>query len=74
MKNVGMMWIVEKNNLPLSTKIREAVAYYQDKYGAIPTLIIVNPKTTIDEGCNEFAISKSKSIRINHLWLGMEEK
>lgn len=69
---IGMMWMMDKNNLPLSEKVREAVSYYQNKYGATPTMIMCNPKDYVE--CKEFAISTSRSIRKNHLWLGMGEK
>ena len=68
---IGMMWMMEKNNLPLSAKIQEAITYYQKKYGTYPTMIMVNPKDYVE--CAEFAIETSKSIRVNHIWLGMEE-
>jgi len=70
---IGMMW-QDCSNLPLSIKIREAIAYYQNKYGTIPTLIMVNPKTAIDEDCNQFAIEISRSIMKNHIWLGMSNE
>lgn len=67
---IGMMW-QDTSKLPLETKVREAVAFYQNKYGRTPTMIVCNPKDFVE--CNEFAISTSRSIRINHLWLGMSE-
>ena len=68
---IGMMWMCDKNNLPLSVKVREAVTFYQNKYGTTPTMIMCNPKDYVE--CKEFAISTSNSIRPNHLWLGMGE-
>ena len=68
---IGMLWRMEKNDLPLSTKIRDAIAYYQKKYGTTPTMIMCNPKDYVE--CKEFAIETSKSIQVNHLWLGIGE-
>ena len=68
---IGMMWMMDKNSLPLSEKVREAVSFYEKKYGSTPTLIMCNPKDYVE--CNEFVITTSRSIRINHLWIGMEE-
>jgi hypothetical protein len=73
---IGMMYF-DNSNLPLSTKVRNAVNYYQNKYGAIPTMIMCNPKDYVECKANEiseFAISTSRSIRINHLWVGMSEE
>lgn len=67
---IGMLWF-DNSNLPLSTKIRGAVSYYQKKYGCIPNSIMVNPKDY--QECNEFAIKISRSIQKNHIWLGMED-
>ena len=68
---IGMMYF-DKSNLPLSTKIRNAIDYYQKKYGTIPNKIMVNPKDYQD--CKEFAIETSKHIPIHNIWLGMNEE
>lgn len=68
---IGMMWS-DPSNLPLSTKISEAISYYQKKYGCIPNKIMVNPKDY--QECNEFAIEKSKKVPKGNIWLGMSEK
>ena len=71
MNRIGMIWF-DNSSLPLSTKIRQAIDYYQKKYGAIPTKIMVNPKDFVE--CNEFAIEKSRSIMRNNIWLGMSDE
>jgi hypothetical protein len=72
MNKIGLLWY-DGSNLPLSTKIRGAITYYQEKYGTTPTLIMVHPKTAMDDDCNQFSIKTSKSVLKNHLWIGMEE-
>lgn len=66
---IGLMW-QDSNKSPLSVKIEGAIAFYEAKYGRKPTLAMVNPKDY--EDCNIIAIETSKSIRVNHIWLGIK--
>ena len=68
---IGMMWM-DSSDLPLETKVRQAVEYYRNKFGSTPTKIMCNPKDYVE--CKEFAITTSRFIRINHLWLGIGEE
>lgn len=68
--NIGLLWY-DNDKITLHEKIAKAMAYYQNKYGRLPTLAIVNPKDF--EECNNITVGTSKSIRINHIWLGIGE-
>jgi hypothetical protein len=74
--NVGMMWFDNDPKTALTAKIERAAKYYQTKYGRIPNLCLVNPKSMTDD------ISMSGNISIRpqplvlpgHLWIGLDEK
>ncbi|HKZ43427.1 MAG TPA: hypothetical protein VJZ78_00135 [Anaerolineales bacterium] len=73
--NFGMMWFDNDPKTGLSAKITRAAEYYQAKYGKVPTLCLINPKSMTEN------ISESGKISIRtldlvlpgHLWIGQEE-
>jgi hypothetical protein len=71
---IGLYWY-DNSKSPLIEKLEGAVSYYKEKYGKEPTLAMVNPKdNTIGlYNCNGVIIENSKSIQINHIWIGIGE-
>jgi hypothetical protein len=67
---IGLM-IFDDSKQSLPEKVGKAIAFYEQKYGRKPTLAMVNPKDYQD--CNLIAIETNRSIRKNHLWLGVKE-
>ena len=41
--NVGMLWLDDDAKRPLEEKVTRAVEYYEQKYGQLPELCLVNP-------------------------------
>jgi len=69
---VGMLWLDTDRKRSLDEKVRRAAEYYQEKYGLMPDLCLVNSKVTVDEKkVGEVKIESAKSVLPNHFWLGM---
>jgi len=69
---VGMLWLDTDRKRSLDEKVRRAAEYYQEKYGLMPELCLVNSKVTVDEKkVGEVKIESAKSVLPNHFWLGM---
>ncbi|MDH5508088.1 MAG: hypothetical protein OEZ02_12775 [Anaerolineae bacterium] len=70
--NIGMLWFDNDPKTDLLTKIDQAAAYYQRKYGNAPNQCYVNPSMLEPKKVNspQVKISPSPTILPNHLWIG----
>ena len=69
----GMLWY-DDTKKELSEKVARAVAYYQAKYGAAPTLCFVNPLMLKQaELMNGVQVRPARTVLANHLWVGVGE-
>lgn len=75
MMRTGMLWYDGDAHADLQTKIQRAAAYYEKKYGRMPTLCFVHPSMLPEEPARSGAIElrSSKQVLPNHLWLGVPE-
>ena len=75
--NTGMLWF-DNSQLPLEEKIKKAVAYYENKYGRKPDLVLVNPKMIGPEGASfssdGLTIRPYRPVLPGHIWIGIEDK
>jgi hypothetical protein len=73
--NVGMLWFDADPRVNLKDRLSRAVAYYQEKYGRVPNLCFIHPKTAGDDPPSNLAdldVRMSKKILPDHFWLGVE--
>lgn len=75
MMRTGMLWYDGDAHADLQTKVQRAAAYYQKKYGIMPTLCFVHPSMLPEEPVRSGVIElrSSKQVLPNHLWLGVPE-
>ncbi|MCA9932753.1 MAG: hypothetical protein KC415_02440 [Anaerolineales bacterium] len=71
--NVGMLWLDADGKRPLEEKVQRAADYYQEKYGRLPNLCLVNTSTVDDERkVGKILVQPVNTILPNHFWLGVE--
>ena len=79
--NVGMLWFDNDTKSDLTTKIKRAAIYYQNKYGKHPNLCFVHPSMTVTNGilmdetpgfkAGEIEVRTTRSVLPNHIWIGI---
>lgn len=72
--DIGMLWFDDSQS-PLGDKVRQAVAYYTQKYGHGPTHCLVNPKT-LNGGKGNISgvvVREANNVMPNHYWIGTDE-
>jgi len=69
---LGMLWLDDDKAMSLEAKIRRAAEYYQDKYGKVPDLCLVNKKMlTEDKQIDAIEVRPVKHVLPDHFWLGV---
>ena len=67
----GMMWFDDDKNRSIEEKIGNAIDYYHQKYGIVPTQCCVSAKSIQEEFLvNEVSVKPRKFIRPQHFWIG----
>ena len=78
--NVGMLWFDNNSKDSLDTKVGRAAAYYQQKYGKVPSLCFVHPSMLPEEkteaknkaySTNGIEVRSNRSVLPNHFWIGV---
>ena len=74
--NTGMLWFDNNPKTDLSAKIRQAAAYYQQKYGTKPNLCFVHPTLASKDPQSPTGIlvKTNRLVLPNHLWIGVNEQ
>mgnify|MGYP007059447595 CR=1 FL=1 len=71
--NVGMLWLDDDRHRSLEEKVDRAVAYYQEKYGRMPEMCLVNSQMLTDEKrIGNISIQPTANVLPHHFWLGMK--
>jgi hypothetical protein len=71
--NVGMLWLDNDTKRPLEEKVQRAVEYYQEKYGRVPELCLVNPGILAEkQQVGRIEVEPLRTILPHHFWLGMK--
>lgn len=70
----GMLWF-DNSKESLESKIKKAMAYYENKYGTKPNECLVHPNTLINEALkiDGVSIRSYRPVLPGHIWIGMEE-
>lgn len=71
---IGLLWFDGDPKTDLVAKIEGAARYYSEKYGRQPTVCLINPRM-IDNSLpviSGIRVDTSKSILVNHFFLGVE--
>jgi len=70
---VGMLWLDDDKKRHLDEKVRRAVAYYEQKYGRLPELCLVNAQEITDEKkIDKVMVKPARAVLRHHFWLGMQ--
>lgn len=70
--NIGMLWLDTDQKRSFDDKVRRAAEYYQDKYGRLPELCLVNKKVLNDEkNVDSVKVQPANNVLPGHFWLGM---
>ncbi len=69
---IGMLWLDTDQKRSFDDKVKRAVEYYEDKYGRLPDLCLVNKASLNDEKkVGHVIVQPVKSVQPGHFWLGM---
>ncbi len=73
--NIGMMWFDNDPKTALTAKIERAAEFYRSKYGRIPNLCLVNPKSMTEDisMSGNIAVRSQTMVLPGHLWIGLDE-
>lgn len=71
----GMLWFDNNRHRPLGEKLKRAAAYYQEKYGELPTTVVMHPSTAdplvTGDTCAGLRVEASNTVLPHHFWLGV---
>ena len=71
--NIGMLWLDADSRRPFEEKVQRAADYYQEKYGRLPNMCMVNTKTSIPTAhVGRIEIKTAQNILPHHFWLGVK--
>lgn len=68
----GMFWFLDNKKKSPNEQLREALDYYANKYGKVPTLVHVHPTQFDKFDPVDGLVIASASITLNHLLIGMD--
>lgn len=71
--NVGMLWLDDNKRRSFSEKVQRAADYYQEKYGRLPELCLVNVQMlAAEQQIGKIKVQPVKTVLRDHFWLGMQ--
>jgi hypothetical protein len=73
MLKVGLLWFDDDLKRPLVARLDEAVERYEERFGARPTLVHLNPAQVEGLVYRRLKVLGDAHLRRNHFLLGMEE-
>jgi hypothetical protein len=71
-----MLWYDGERSLAVPDRIQRAANYYQAKYGAQPTLCLVNARLGTGEVPRRIGgmeVRASRAVLEHHFWIGVRE-
>ncbi len=73
--DVGMLWRDEAEGRTLDEKVARAADYYRRKYGAAPTVCVVNPRMLPPDAdvAGGLRLVGARTVQVNHFWLGVND-
>ena len=72
----GMLWYDNDPNKALAAKVIEAMKYYNEKYGQVPNVCMVNPsalKGVKAPEIGKLVVRAYRPVLPGHLWIGVED-
>ena len=73
--NVGMLWLDDDKKRPLAEKVARAADYYQEKYGRLPELCLVNIQMlAAEQRIGKIKVQPARTVLRDHFWLGMQAR
>jgi hypothetical protein len=71
----GMIWFDNDPQKNINEKIRNAIKYYQNKFGSQPTICYINPKLQEKflESEQEIEISFNNNLSPDYIWVGLRQ-
>lgn len=71
--HTGILWF-DNSKDSLGVKVRKALDYYAKKYGRVPNLVLVNPRTMEGQDVpGDLNIRPYRPVLPGHIWVGIEE-
>ncbi|MCB9006852.1 MAG: hypothetical protein H6656_05720 [Ardenticatenaceae bacterium] len=71
--NVGMLWLDDDRHRSLEEKVSRAVEYYQEKYGRMPEMCLVNKgMLAAEKVVGKVNVQPIANVLPHHFWLGMK--
>jgi hypothetical protein len=71
--NVGMLWLDNDAKRPFDEKVERATEYYEQKYGRLPELCLVNPGMLAQKKqVGRVEVQPLRTVLLHHFWLGMK--
>jgi hypothetical protein len=70
---VGMLWYYGNAEGSLSKRLTEAVAYYREKYGQMPTRGVFHEGVSVENlrAAKGMQLSTGKAVQPDHIWIGI---
>lgn len=70
--NAGLLWLDDDKRRPFAQKVQRAADYYEEKYGRLPEMCLVNAHMIESEQqVGKIKVQPTKTVLRNHFWLGM---
>lgn len=73
---IGLLWFDNDPRQQLDEKVARAAAYYQQKYGRLPTLCYVNPSVLngSEHRVGPIEVRPARTVPPHHFWLGIAQE
>jgi len=74
--DIGMLWFDNDPKLDLMSKVAQAAAYYQKKYGQEANLCFVHPSMIPEKETHAGSVDvcSNSTIVPNHFWIGVGQQ
>ena len=75
MMDTGMLWYDDDKKRTMDEKIRRAVDYYQEKYGRMPNLCLINPNLAANgdgQTLEMIELRTANNVLPHHFWVGID--
>lgn len=69
----GMLWLDADARRTLDEKVQRAVEYYQQKYGSLPDLCLVNTSSFAEDeiSVGSVKVQRTQTVLPHHFWVGI---
>jgi hypothetical protein len=72
--NVGMLWFDDDPKRTLEDKVARAAEYYRQKFGEVPDVSFVHPRTLPEpRTVAGVMVRPARTIQPDHFWIGVRD-